>query len=321
MAVHRFGAALESTDLTDTSKPAEPLPSEAGPPAGALKGPAIMMGSAMGFATLDGLIKVIGPAFSAWDIGFYRFFLGLIIVWLLFFRKKTPFVKSRLMILRGITGSAAFMCVVAGIRLCPLSTAMVLFFSFPAFSALFAVLIFKEPFAPVEGIALVMALLGIAVTFNPHLSEFALGQILTIFGAVFAGLTICIIRRLRASFGSARIYFYFCLVGSTITAPAFFADPAVPVTLADGLILAGIVGVSVLAQIMMNQGFFYCKSVQGGVILTSEVAFTSIFGLLFLGEEGGFRFFTGAILIITSAVLLSLKTPSAATHRGAPSDG
>ena len=39
-----------------------------------------MLGSALMFAVMDGVIKMIGPSFRVWDIAFYRFGFGIVIL-------------------------------------------------------------------------------------------------------------------------------------------------------------------------------------------------------------------------------------------------
>jgi drug/metabolite transporter (DMT)-like permease len=69
--------------------------------------------------------------------------------------------------------------------------------------------------------------------------------------------------------------------------------------------IGGIVLTSTIAQLLMNQGFKYCKSWGGGLFLTSEVVFTSILGFAFLGEMLSWRFGLGGLLIVGSAVFLN----------------
>jgi hypothetical protein len=56
----------------------------------------------------------------------------------------------------------------------------------------------------------------------------------------------------------------------------------------------------------MNEGFRYCKSWEGGLFLTSEVIFASVFVLVFLSESVTWRFWVGGILIFTSVIVLNL---------------
>ena len=108
------------SNLTFTSHPAN----------GSKAGPLLMLAAAFMFGVLDGLIKLMGPSYRIWDIAFYRWGLGLVLLIIIFGRQgrllKTHNLK--LMISRSITGCVAFLSLTAAIRNIPISTAMVLFF-------------------------------------------------------------------------------------------------------------------------------------------------------------------------------------------------
>ena len=71
---------------------------------------------------------------------------------------------------------------------------------------------------------------------------------------------------------------------------------------------AGIACTAVSGQLLMNQGFKYCKSWEGGMYLTAEVVFTAILGIVFLGELTSWHFWAGGVLILFSVILLQLTT-------------
>jgi drug/metabolite transporter (DMT)-like permease len=271
-------------------------------------GPLLMLASAFLFAVLDGLIKLMGPAFRTWDIAFYRFGFGLVILVGILGWKGNPFKTDnlKLMIIRGITGSLAFVSLVTAIRLIPISTAMVLFFAFPAFAALFSFLIYGERISKGEIICILGALLGASVLFEYQIAGNLLGQAAGLIAGGFAGLTVCFIKRLRATNGAAVIYLYFCLVGVFVSFPGFISQPQLPRSGIEWLMTGGIVFTSIAAQLLMNQGFKYCKSWEGGLFLTSEVVFTSILGFALLGEMLSWRFGLGGLLIVGSAVFINL---------------
>ena len=121
-----------------------------------------MLGSALMFAVMDGVIKIIGPSFRVWDIAFYRFCFGIVILYGIYGGRESLIkgANPRLLILRGVLGSVAFLSIVGAIRLIPISTAMVLFFSFPAFTALFSPLIYRERITLPEIICIAATVLG-----------------------------------------------------------------------------------------------------------------------------------------------------------------
>jgi drug/metabolite transporter (DMT)-like permease len=281
-----------------------------------------MLAAAFLFAVLDGLIKLLGPPFRVWDIAFYRFACGLaILLPILRWRGDTFHGQNRkLLVIRGITGCCAFLALVASIRLIPISTALVLFFSFPAFAAFFSPLIFKENITGEEILFVVAALCGVAILFDFNLHTALLGQALAVIGGGFAGLTVSIIKKLRETNGPVIIYLYFCLLGSIISLPPFIANPQIPTLPVEWFMLGGIVFSALAAQLLMNQGFRYCKSWEGGLFLMAEVVFTSILGILFLGEPVTWRFWLGGAMILGSAVALNRGNARRVSYRGIPGE-
>jgi len=266
-----------------------------------------MLGAALLFTILNLLIKLLDPAYTVWHIGFYRFFGGVAVLLLVFGRYGNPYRghNIRLLVIRGFTGSAAFLSVVTAIRLLPVSTALVIFYAFPAFSAVFSFLIYGERISKAEIACIAIVIIGIGVLFDFKLEGALLGQIMALSGATFAGLTVTLIRSLREKNGPVIIYLYFCTMGMLVTLPKFAAAPLIPATVLDWAMVSGIVLVSISAQLLMNQGFFYCKGWEGGVFMSSEVIFTAIVGIVLLGDPVSWRFWTGGLLIFGSALALN----------------
>ena len=285
-------------------------------------GALLMLAAAFLFAVLDGLIKLLGPPFRVWDIAFYRFACGLLILLPILGWKGNPFSgqNRRLLVARGITGCCAFLSLVAAIRLIPISTALVLFFSFPAFAAFFSPLMFKETITREEVLFLIAALAGVAILFDFNLHTALLGQSLAVLGGAFAGLTVSIIKKLRETHGPVVIYLYFCLLGSIISLPPFLANPQIPSLPLEWLMLGGIVFSALAAQLLMNQGFRYCKSWEGGLFLRAEVVFTSSLGILVLGEPVTWRLWLGGAMVLGSSVALNRGNARRIFYRGIPGE-
>ena len=273
----------------------------------AVAGPLFMLAAALLFTALNLLIKLIGPDYTIWHIGFYRFCGGAAVLLLVFGRPGNPFRghNTRLLIVRGLTGSAAFLSIITAIRMLPVSTALVIFYAFPAFSAIFSYLIYGERITCAEVGCIAVVIVGIAVLFDFSLQGNHVGQLMAITGSAFAGLTVTLIKALREKNGPVVIYLYFCTMGTLVTVIPFAASPLWPAGAVDGVMVAGIVIVSVTAQLLMNQGFFYCKGWEGGVFMSSEVIFTAIVGIAFLGDPASWRFWLGGLLILASAVALN----------------
>ncbi len=270
-------------------------------------GPLLMLSSACMFSVLDVLIKMIGPQFRVWDIAFYRWGVSFAVMVLVFSWRGNPFKTHniKLMVLRSVTGCLAFLALITAIRLIPVSTALVLFFSFPAFAALFSYLLFGERISKAEIICVIIAICGVAILLEFKLGDNSIGNVIAFTGGACAGLTVSLIKKLRDKDGPVVIYLFFCLFGALVALPPFIANPVIPDTIGDWLMIGGIAGTSIVAQLAMNQGFKYCKSWEGGLFLTSEMIFVAFFGIYFLGEQTTWRFWVGGLLILSSVIFLN----------------
>jgi len=273
----------------------------------AVAGPLFMLASALLYTLLNLQVKLLGPAFSAWDIGFYRFAGGILVLVAVFGRRRNPFRghNTRLLLIRGGTGSIAFICMVTAIQRLPISTALVIFYSFPAFSAVFSYFIYGERVRKLEIVCIVGVLAGVGILFDFQPGGELLGQVIALIGGAFAGLTVTLIRTLREQNGPVIIYLYLCTMGFFVTAPMFALQPTLPSTPTEWAMIPGIVLSSVTAQLLMNQGFFYCRGWEGGVFMSSEVVFTAIVGIAFLGDPASWRFWAGGVAVLTSIVALN----------------
>ena len=153
----------------------------------AVAGPLFMLSAALLFTLLNVFIKLLGPQFSVWDIGFYRFSGGVLVLLAVFGRRRNPFKghNIRLLIIRGFTGSAAFVCLVTAIRMLTVSSALVIFYSFPVFSALFSFLLYGEKIRLGEIACIALVLIGVGILFDFRLAGGVLGQFIALAGGLF----------------------------------------------------------------------------------------------------------------------------------------
>lgn len=165
---------------------------------------------------------------------------------------------------------------------------------------------------------LAAAVVGIAVLLDFRGEGSLLGQGAALFSSVMAGLVAVLIRRLRPRNGPMVIYLYLCAVGTVLTLPAFAAAPRVPATPAEWALVAALVATSSVGQLLMNEGFLHCSSWEGGLIMTSEVAFAALVGVAFLGERVGWRLGAGSLLILGSVVAVQISARRSAAPPADP---
>jgi drug/metabolite transporter (DMT)-like permease len=263
-----------------------------------IKGYCVILLSVFLFSIQGLCIKSLPSNFRVWDILFYRLGGGLIILICL---NQFSLPKNPLLILRGVVGTVAFSSLVLAIQNLPFSTAIVIFYSFPLFSALFS-LLFKEKITLYGDVCLVLTLLGIIVLFNFNVVGSTFGKLIALNSAVFAGLTVSLIRKLN-SYDSTVIYSSFCLIGTILCFYPFILSPQLPSNTREMSFIFLIIVLSLIGQLLMNIGFKYCKSWEGGVFMSSELIFSTILGILVLHETVGMNFLVGSLLIFSGSVL------------------
>jgi drug/metabolite transporter (DMT)-like permease len=236
--------------------------------------------------------------------------MGFALLIMIFGRHGRPFKTHnlKLMIIRSITGCITFLCLTTAIRNIPISNALVLFFSFPAFAALFSHLVWGERITKWQFLCISGALGGVAVLLSFKLDGNFFGYVTGLLSGVFAGITVNLIKQLREKDGPVVIYLYFCLLGALVTFPVYITNPIIPASGIEWIMAGGIAASSVLGQLLMNQGYQYCKSWEGGLFLTTEMVFAATLGIVFLGEFVSWRFWVGGSMILASTVLLNLNT-------------
>ena len=271
-----------------------------------MAGPLFMLSAALLFTLMSTIVKLMPDHYTVWHLGFIRCFGGMLVLTLVFSRRRNPFKghKIPLLILRGCAGSLAFFFVVSALRMLPMSTAVVLFYSYPAFAALFGFLIYKEQVNRFQIACMAVLLIGVAILFDFRMSASAMGQAMAIMGAILAGFTVTIIRSLREHNGPVIIYFYFCTMGTLATLPYCIAHPLIPSSAIEWAMTAGIICVSVAAQLLMNQGFFFCKGFEGAAYMSSETLFTAMVGIVFLMEPVSWHLFVGGLFIVGSGLAM-----------------
>ena len=274
----------------------------------------LMIFSALFYSLTNIVIKFISPSIGSIPIAFFRFLLGglIILPFLAWSHESLRGNSTRLLLLRGLTGTLAFFCLVKSIAMTPLSNAMVLFYTFPLFATLFSFFILKESLTRLEGVLTGVGLMGICVLIDPSSQSLGMGHVYGVLAGAFAGLTVVLIRKVRKSNGPLIIYFYFCVVGGVVSFPLFIVNFTLPgFELSMLLIVLSII--FLIAQLFMNQGFKFCRASEGSVILMSEVVFTGVAGVVLFHDALGLSFFIGACLIVGSGVGLNLinrKPPS-----------
>jgi len=188
----------------------------------------LMVLSAFVYSISDVILKILSRSLPTTEIAFIRFLLGGIILWpILSSMKISPRGNDiRILVLRGIFGTVSFLCLLKSMAMIPLSLAMVLFYTYPIFAALFSFLLIGEEIGKKDLVLIGIGLVGTYVLINPSSHSFGMGHLFGLFASALGALAMVMIRKARETNGALIIYFYFCLVGGSISFPFFVQYPS-----------------------------------------------------------------------------------------------
>ena len=121
------------------------------------------------FSLMTLCVKNIDKRIPIYELVFFRSFLSLMITLLIIKLKNiNPWGKNKqLLILRGVLGTLALICIFYAIRNMPLSISTVIQYTYPIFISIFAGIFIKEKITRNIIFALIIAWIGILIILNP----------------------------------------------------------------------------------------------------------------------------------------------------------
>jgi len=256
--------------------------------------------------------KLAGAHVSVWHIGVGRFVLGLVLIPVIVKALGLSLWGQQrfLLTVRGLCGASAFLLLVAAFQRIPLSLATILFYLYPAFTALLSPWITGEPTAKIAWPFICGAFIGTSLILWPHEASGALnlGHIFVAISSVLCSLTILLVRRLGRENNIYTLFFYLCLTGTLVSlGPLLMQElPILPGHAASWVGVAAVAVFSIGAQLSINQALFRIPASKVSVMMTSEVPLVACFGVLYLGDPFGWRLIVGAFLIFSCGIGLNL---------------
>ena len=264
------------------------------------------------YAAMSVSAKLSSSYLSVWQIGVGRFVFGLLVIPIivrilgLSLWGRQPFFLT----LRGLCGSLAFLLLVASFQRIPLSLAMVLFYLYPAFTALLSPWVTGEPPPKLSWFFIAGAFIGTSLILWPHETSKALnaGHLLALIASLLCALTLLLVRRLGKDNNIYTLFYYLCLTGTLASIGPLLmqATPILPQSAPAWIGVGAVAVISILAQLTINQALIRIPAATVSIMMTAEVPLVAVFGVLYLGEPLGWRLIVGAIFIFGSGVSLNL---------------
>jgi drug/metabolite transporter (DMT)-like permease len=264
------------------------------------------------YAAMDAAVKLAGVHLSVWHIGVGRFGLGLLVIPVIVkVLGLSLWGKQRfLLFVRGLCGAVAFLLLIASLQRIPLSVALIIFYLYPAFTALLSPWVTGEPAARSAWLFICCAFFGVIVILWPFEATAALniGHLFAAVASVLCALTLLLVRRLSRDNNIYTLFFYLCLTGTLagLVPLLMQASPILPQQAASWLKVSAVAIFSIGAQLSINQALVSIPAPRVSVMMTAEVPLAAAFGVLFLGEPIGWRLILGALFIFGSGIGLNL---------------
>lgn len=290
--------------------PAPSEPSAATSPSAAQRGAIVLAVAALTFSAMALCAKFVSARLPGPQVAFIRFFVGLfaVAVPLLTGRGFHP-VNYGPLLLRGLLGGGSVLLYFLTIAHLPVGMATLLNSSWPVFVALFTFLFLDEPLhlrallaLLVTSLGVILVVLGGQSTHGSH-AAMPLGREAVLWGlcglasAILSAGAVTTIRSMRRHEGAWEIFFFFCLVGSAVTAvPSALVWVRPTGSELAWLVVMGLC--SVLGQMGLTYALRDVRAITAGIILQLTPIATLLLGVLIFDENPSTLAWAGAVVTI-----------------------
>lgn len=270
-----------------------------------------MLLSALGFALMAACVKAVAAyGIPVLEIVAARAIISLILSYLDIKRKRLSMWGSNqpLLIARGAVGALALICVYYAVTTLPLAEATLLQFTYPAFTALIALLFLKERIQLATMICIVLSIAGLIVMVQPDLrnditTELPLFSVAAaLVGALGSGIAYVMVRHLSQTEDSSVIIFYFPLIAFPISVLLLGNEFVMPEN--EALVLLLLVGIfTQVGQIGLTKAMATEQAGKVAAYAYVQVIFSVILGYVFFGDTPTLWTWVGGALIMLGALI------------------
>lgn len=215
-------------------------------------------------------------------------------------------VNRRILWIRGILGGIGSLLLFLAITHTRLSNAVVLFYTYPVFSALITRLLHGAPLSFAVAGSFAASFAGIYFVVQPSFDTVLLGDVFGLLAALTAGGAMVSLKVSRSTETVWTVLHYFNIAGMLVTGPLLVAHWTPP-TLASVPVLLGVLLFSILGQLGVTYAYRYTMAVEGGVLSMFGAVVGSALGIGVLGEAATPNFLGGAALVVLAGIYLTIR--------------
>ena len=273
------------------------------------------------YGAMSASAKLAAVHLNVWQIGVGRFGFGLVLMPVIAKALGLSlWGQQRLLLsIRGLCGAVAFLLLVASFQRIPLALAIMLFYAYPAFTAVLSPWITGEPTPRIAWPFIGAAFIGIILILWPHGVTGTLdrGHLFATAASVLCALTLILVRRLGRENNIYTLFFYLCLTGTIASLAPLLMQPLaiLPADATAWIWVATVAVFSIGAQLSINLALIRIPAPKVSLMMTAEVPLVAGFGVLYLGEPLSWRLIMGSVMIFSCGLglnLLPLKSKSRA---------
>jgi drug/metabolite transporter (DMT)-like permease len=277
-------------------------------------GASLIVAGEWAFATMGAAIRVVSGEVDSAQVVFFRNAFGLLffLPWLLrpgaLGRLSTAWPQMHL--LRGLAGLGAMYCFYYAIAHMPLAEAMLLKLSAPLFIPVVAYFWLGEEAPAWTRWALVVGFVGVGLILTPSFTTLAPVAAVALLGGLLAAVAKVTVRHLSGTEPTARIVFYFTVIGTAVSAIPLLWGWRTPSAHALWWLFA-IAALATLGQWCLTRGLRRASAPRLAPFVYFSVVFGAAYGWLFWAERIGWTTVAGTLLVAGAGLLAARATPEA----------
>lgn len=264
--------------------------------------------SAFCFACMNLFVRLSGDLPSM-QKSFFRNFVAVIFALIILLKNKSSFKwkkgNLKFLILRSAIGTLGIICNFYAIDHIALADASILNKMSPFFVILFSLILLKEKLTVIQGSVVFLAFLGALLVIKPSFVNIDfIPSVVGLIGGMSAGFAYTMVRILgkRKENGSFIVFFFSAF--SCLSMLPFLIFDFHPMTIWQLLMLIG-AGLSAAGgQFSITAAYCHAPAKEISVYDYSQIIFSTLLGLIFLGELPDMLSLAGYLIIISAAILM-----------------
>ena len=273
------------------------------------------------FSTHDVIVKVLGGAYSPFQIVFFSVLLSFPLATVMLMRDAKPGTlvprHPWWLALRTVAAVATGVSVFYAFSVLPLTQVYAILFATPLLITILAIPILGERVRLRRWMAVLIGLAGVLIVLRPGQTELSLGHISALIGAVGGALASIVVRKVGNEERPAVMLLY-PMVFNFLLMACVLPFVYVPMPIEDLGLLAVIATFAWIASRLVIAAYQAGEAAIIAPMQYSQIVWASIFGYVFFGEVIDRATAIGAAVIIASGLYIVLRESRSGTSENTP---